>query len=58
MNSSTTSYNDNNLSVYVVKDGDNLYRIALNNGTTVDEIKRLNGLTDNLITVGQKLQLR
>ncbi|WP_340155665.1 LysM peptidoglycan-binding domain-containing protein [uncultured Winogradskyella sp.] len=58
VNSSTTSYNDNNLSVYVVKDGDNLYRIALNNGTTVDEIKRLNGLTDNLITVGQKLQLR
>ena len=53
-----TSISDNNLSVYVVKDGDNLYRIALNNGITVDDIKRLNGLTDNLITVGQKLQLR
>lgn len=56
--SNITSYEDNNVSVYVVKDGDNLYRIALNNRTTVDEIKRLNGLTDNLIAVGQKLQLR
>lgn len=56
--SDSYSYEENNHSVYVVKDGDNLYRIALNNGTTVEEIKRLNGLTSNLITVGQKLQLQ
>ncbi|NRD22541.1 LysM peptidoglycan-binding domain-containing protein [Winogradskyella litoriviva] len=56
--SDTSSFEENNLSVYIVKDGDNLYRIALNNGTTVEEIKRLNGLTSNLITVGQKLQLQ
>lgn len=50
--------NHNNVpSMYVVKSGDNLYRIALNNNTTVEAIKNLNGLTSNLITVGQKLQL-
>ena len=58
VNNSETLYEANNISVYVVKNGDNLYRIALNNGTTVDEIKRLNGLTSNLITVGQKLRLK
>lgn len=47
----------NNSSVHIVKRGDNLYRIALNNGTTVDIIKRLNGLTSNVIKIGQKLLL-
>jgi len=47
----------NNSSVHIVKRGDNLYRIALNNGTTVEAIKRLNGLTSNVIKIGQKLQL-
>ena len=54
--SASEDYNASN--VWVVKSGDNLYRIALNNGTTVATIKRLNGLTSNLITVGQRLQLR
>ncbi|WP_299101730.1 LysM peptidoglycan-binding domain-containing protein [uncultured Winogradskyella sp.] len=58
VNGSETSNITNGASFYVVKNGDNLYRIALNNGTTVNEIKRLNGLTSNLITVGQELQLR
>ncbi|WP_407556868.1 LysM peptidoglycan-binding domain-containing protein [Winogradskyella sp. 4-2091] len=58
VNGSETSNITNGASYYVVKNGDNLYRIALNNGTTVNEIKRLNGLTSNLITVGQELQLR
>ncbi|WP_405570652.1 LysM peptidoglycan-binding domain-containing protein [Winogradskyella sp. Asnod2-B02-A] len=53
-----TSTEDSEQQVYVVKNGDNLYRIALKNGTSVNEIKRLNGLSSNLITVGQKLQLR
>ncbi|QXP79469.1 MULTISPECIES: LysM peptidoglycan-binding domain-containing protein [Winogradskyella] len=43
--------------VYVVKRGDNLYRIALNNGITVKIIKELNGLTSDLIIIGQKLKL-
>lgn len=56
VNSSATSVSNENY--WVVQSGDNLYRIALNNGTTVNSIKRLNGLTSNLITVGQKLKLR
>lgn len=46
------------LSTYSVKKGDTLYRIALNNGTTVEALKSLNGLTDNVIEIGQILQLR
>lgn len=53
-----TSNEVDNLSVWIVKKGDNLYRIALNNGTTVEAIKRLNGLKSNTIKIGQKLQLR
>lgn len=43
--------------VYTVKAGDSLYSIANNYSTTVDEIKRLNNLTSNLISVGQKLRI-
>ncbi|GAA4245093.1 LysM peptidoglycan-binding domain-containing protein [Winogradskyella damuponensis] len=53
-----TSKEVSDLSVWIVKKGDNLYRIALHSGTTVDEIKRLNGLTSNTIKIGQKLQLK
>lgn len=52
------SNEDKNLSTYSVKKGDNLYRIALNNGTTVDAIKKLNGLTSNALEIGQILQLK
>lgn len=40
---------------YVVKQGDTLYSIAKKNNTTVDAIKSANGLTNNIISVGQKL---
>jgi LysM repeat protein len=46
------------LSVWVVSEGDTLYSIAKNNGTTVEELKYLNNLPDNLIIVGQKLKLK
>ena len=42
---------------YIVKLGDSLYSIALSNNTTVDELKKLNNLTNNFINVGQKLLL-
>jgi phosphate transport system substrate-binding protein len=42
---------------YVVKKGDNLYGIASHFGTTVAELKRINGLKDNNIRVGQKLKI-
>ncbi len=53
-----TSAVTQSLSTYSVKKGDTLYRIALNNGTTVEALKSLNGLTDNVIEIGQILQLR
>ncbi len=40
---------------YIVKAGDTLFSIALRFHTTVDALKKLNGLTSDLIVVGQKL---
>lgn len=40
---------------YVVKQGDTLYNISKRFGLTVDELKSLNGLTDNTIKIGQEL---
>lgn len=39
--------------VYVVQPKDTLYKIARENGTTVDELKRINSLTSNDLKVGQ-----
>ncbi|WP_400080036.1 LysM peptidoglycan-binding domain-containing protein [Winogradskyella sp. R77965] len=48
----------NSSSVWTVSAGDTLFSIASKNGTSVDIIKQLNGLTSNLIKVGQKLKLK
>lgn len=40
---------------YIVKSGDNLYSIANKYKTTVDEIKSLNGLVSNTLSIGQEL---
>jgi hypothetical protein len=42
---------------YVVKKGDTLYGIAAQFGTTVAELKRINGLTSNNLHIGQKLKI-
>ena len=42
---------------YLVKTGDTLLKIAQANGTTVKDIKSLNGLTTDRIKVGDKLKL-
>lgn len=40
---------------YVVKKGDSLYAISRNFGISVDELKRANNLTSNLLNIGQIL---
>lgn len=42
---------------YTVQAGDSLYSIANKYGMTVDELKRLNNLTSNLLTIGQMLKV-
>ena len=41
--------------IYIVQSGDTLFRIALRFGVTVAAIQQANGLTSNLIFVGQRL---
>lgn len=48
----TTSEN-----TYVVVKGDSLYAIAKKFNTTVDEIKKLNNLTSNTLSIGQVLKI-
>ena len=53
-NSDSSSSVDNN-KYYIVKKGDSLYSIARRNNMTVDELKSLNNLTSNILSIGQKL---
>ncbi|MBE6149328.1 MAG: LysM peptidoglycan-binding domain-containing protein [Firmicutes bacterium] len=48
---------DTNNNVYVVKSGDNLYSIALRYDVSVDELKELNNLTSNILSIGQILKI-
>lgn len=49
-------YNKNgNNDIYVVKSGDSLWGISKRFGLTVDELKKLNNLSNNLLSIGQKL---
>ncbi len=43
--------------VYTVKRGDTLYSIAKEYNITVSELKRLNGLTSNTLSIGQTLRV-
>lgn len=43
--------------IYTVKKGDTLTRIAANHGTTVAELKRMNGLVMDRIIINQKLKV-
>lgn len=40
---------------HTVKKGENLFRIAMKYNISVDEIKRLNNMNDDKLTIGQKL---
>ena len=43
--------------IYVVKKGDTLGQIARRQGVTLKQLKSYNGLTKDLIVVGQKLKI-
>ena len=43
---------------YIVKRGDTLYSIAKKFNMSVDELKKLNNLTNNIISIGQKLVVK
>lgn len=51
------SITDDEENIYIVKKGDTLYQIALDNNTTIDEIKSLNNLTNNTLMIGELLKL-
>lgn len=42
---------------YVVRSGDTLWLLAQRYGTTVDAIRNLNGLTSNMLNIGQVLRI-
>lgn len=48
----------NDIIVYTVQRGDSLWALANNYNTTIDDIKRLNNLTSDVLTVGQELQIK
>ena len=49
--------NENINTKYTVKSGDSLYSIARKYGTTVSELKSLNNLTSELLSIGQVLEI-
>jgi len=52
-----SSISSNDYITYVVVSGDSLYAIARKYNTTVDEIKSLNNLTSNNLSIGQILKI-
>lgn len=43
--------------IHIVKEGENLYRIAKAYGVKLDDLKRVNGLTNDYIRIGQSLKI-
>lgn len=57
-NYAKVSYSPANMEgYYIVKKGDSLWSIASKNNTTVDNIKKLNNLSSNNLSIGQVLKL-
>lgn len=46
-----------NHKIYIVKNGDSFYTIAQKNGTTINQIKKMNNISSNNLQVGQKLKI-
>ncbi len=49
------SSNANNTTIYTVQSGDNLWQISRRFNTTVNELRRLNNLTSDILSIGQTL---
>lgn len=43
--------------VYTVQEGEVLFNLALETGSTVDEVKQINCLTSNILSIGQEIWL-
>ena len=50
-----TPVEESKTTIYIVKSGDNLYKIARQFNTTINSIKSKNNLNSNLLSIGQKL---
>ena len=48
---------EDDLITYTIVSGDTLYSLAKKHKTTVDKIKKINGLTSNTLSIGQKIKL-
>lgn len=48
----------NDIDVYIVQKGDSLYSLAKEYNTTIDDIKKLNNLTSDILKVNQELQIK
>ena len=55
---STKESREENRSTYKVRQGDNLTKIAKNNGMTVAQLKKLNGLTGDDVAEGKVLRVK
>lgn len=55
---SNTSSNNSDGGYYEVSKGDTLYSISKKFNTTVDDLKRLNNLPDNAISIGQSIKVK
>ncbi len=58
LESLTESYGNRSTGYYMVKSGDSLIKIAREHDMTVEELKRLNNLQDDVIRIGQQLTVR
>jgi len=54
---SKSATNFSNASFHIVSKGDTLYNISKRYGLTVDKLKELNNLTDNIISINQRLRV-
>ena len=54
---SSSGNNPDNMFMYTVKKGDSLWSISKVYGTSVEEIKRINYLTNNTLYIGQVLRI-